>query len=75
MTPREHALEAMRAGVADEAALRRELDNETLRTLVGPRGAWRRQVENFPPDEDTHDPACNEPKLTAKLRSPSSSAT
>ena len=31
----------------DEGALRRELDNESYRKLIGPGGAWRRQVEIF----------------------------
>jgi hypothetical protein len=30
-----------------EEALRRELDNESYRKLIGPGGAWRRQVEIF----------------------------
>ena len=31
----------------DEDGLRRELDNESHRTLIGPGGAWLRQVEMF----------------------------
>ena len=31
----------------DEGALRRELDDESYRKLIGPGGAWRRQVEIF----------------------------
>ena len=31
----------------DEGDLRRELDDETHRTLIGPGGAWLRQVEMF----------------------------
>jgi hypothetical protein len=31
----------------DEAALRRELDEESHRKLIGPGGAWLRQVEVF----------------------------
>ena len=31
----------------DEAGLRRELDDESHRTLIGPGGAWLRQVEMF----------------------------
>ena len=31
----------------DEGALRRELDDERYRKLIGPGGAWRRQVEIF----------------------------
>ena len=31
----------------DEGSLRRELDDESHRKLIGPGGAWRRQVEIF----------------------------
>ena len=31
----------------DEGDLRRELDDESHRTLIGPGGAWLRQVEMF----------------------------
>ena len=31
----------------DEGDLRRELDDETHCTLIGPGGAWRRQVDMF----------------------------
>ena len=31
----------------DEGALRRVLDDESYRKLIGPGGAWRRQVEIF----------------------------
>ena len=31
----------------DERGLRRELDDESYRKLIGPGGAWRRQVEIF----------------------------
>jgi hypothetical protein len=31
----------------DEEALRRKLDDESYRKLIGPGGAWRRQVEIF----------------------------
>ncbi len=31
----------------DEAALRRKLDDESHRKLIGPHGTWRRQVEVF----------------------------
>jgi hypothetical protein len=32
---------------SDERVLRRELDDESYRKLIGPSGAWRRQVEIF----------------------------
>ena len=32
---------------SDEEALRRKLDDESYRKLIGPGGAWRRQVEIF----------------------------